>query len=142
MLSPRLPITPQTGQWILSGSCPRSRAVATACVSCPGFQSSMSVIVNPPCPALRIVLDSTEAWRLAAEAGPKRQRGQPGGSAVVALDRVRAPAQVTDDLPQPVAFCQQRLDELVLAAGGLGELTCRIRRPGVRRARGVRCHWR
>ncbi|HWG63300.1 MAG TPA: hypothetical protein VG253_16505 [Streptosporangiaceae bacterium] len=26
--------------------------------------------------ALRIVVDGTEAWRLAAEAGPKRQRGR------------------------------------------------------------------
>jgi hypothetical protein len=40
-------MTPQAGQWILSGSCPSSRAVATSCVSCPGFQSSMAVIVNP-----------------------------------------------------------------------------------------------
>src|SRR5258707_15514681 len=79
MLSPRLPMTPQAGQWILSGSCPRSGAVATACVSCPGFQSSMSVIVNPSCPALRIVVDGIEAWRLAVEAGPKRAgEGQRG----------------------------------------------------------------
>jgi hypothetical protein len=32
----------------------------------------MSVIVNPSCPALRIVVDGIEAWRLAVEAGPKR----------------------------------------------------------------------
>src|SRR6516164_5537601 len=50
MLSPRLPMTPHAGQWILSGSCPSSRAVATACVSCPGFHSSASRTVDPLCP--------------------------------------------------------------------------------------------
>src|SRR3984885_13838248 len=45
MLSPRLPMTPQAGSWILSGSCPSSRAVATACVSCPGFHSASLTVV-------------------------------------------------------------------------------------------------
>jgi hypothetical protein len=46
----------------------------------------MSVIVDLPCPALRIVVDGTEAWRLAAEAGPKRQRGRVVRDMTVSLD--------------------------------------------------------
>ena len=62
----------------------------------------------------------------------------PGSGAVVALDRVQAPAQVAGDLPQPAPLGPQRVDQLVLAAGGLGELPGRLRPPGVRRACGFR----
>jgi hypothetical protein len=49
----------------LSGSCPWSRAVATACVSCPGFHPSASLTADPLCPAFRIAVDGIRAWRLA-----------------------------------------------------------------------------
>src|SRR5215472_17590840 len=65
MLSPRLPMIPQVGQWILSGSWPCNRAVATACVSCPGFHcpvsfTTVSFTADPSHPASRIVVDGTE----------------------------------------------------------------------------------
>src|SRR5437764_9892324 len=66
MLSPRLPMTPQTGQWILSGSCPCSRAVATAWVSCPGFHVSAPLTADSSHPATITVTDGTDAWRLPA----------------------------------------------------------------------------
>ena len=66
-------MTPHAGQWILSGSCPCSRAVATAWVSCPGFHPAVSLTVDPSYPsypsypaypAFRIVLDRIEARTL------------------------------------------------------------------------------
>jgi hypothetical protein len=55
----------------------------------------------------------------------------PGRGAVVALDGVQAPAEVTGDLPQAAALGPQRADQFVLAAYGLGELPRRVWRPGV-----------
>jgi hypothetical protein len=54
-------MTPQTGQWILSGSCPCSRAVATAWVSCPGFHVSASLTADSSHPATITVTDGTDA---------------------------------------------------------------------------------
>src|SRR4249920_1318879 len=82
MLSPRLPITPQTGQWILSASCPCSRAVATAWVSCPGFHVSASLTADSSHPATITVTDGTEAPSLPArrrqpQAGRRGVKGPP-----------------------------------------------------------------
>src|SRR6185437_7917560 len=82
MLSPRLPMTPQTGQWILSGSCPCSRAVATAWVSCPGFHVSTSLTADSSHPATITVTDGTDAWSLPARRleAQARRRGVKGPS--------------------------------------------------------------
>src|SRR5437773_5583 len=74
MLSPRLPMTPQTGQWILSGSCPCSRAVATAWVSCPGFHVSAPLTADSSHPATITVTDGTDAWRLPARRRLQQER--------------------------------------------------------------------
>jgi hypothetical protein len=56
----------------------------------------MSVIVNLPCPVLRIVADGIEARWLAAEAGPKRQRGHVVRNMTVSLGaRPHNPAAAT-----------------------------------------------
>ena len=57
----------------------------------------------------------------------------PDGGPVVALDGVPAPTQAAGDLPQPAPLNPQAVDQFVLAAGGVGELPGRVRRPGVRR---------
>jgi hypothetical protein len=61
----------------------------------------------------------------------------PGGGAVVALDGVQSPAKVAGDLPQPAPFGAQRVDQLVLAPGALGEPPGRVRARGIRRGRGI-----
>ena len=51
---------------------------------------------------------------------------------------MQSPAQVTGDLPEPAPLSPQGMDQVVLAPCGLGELPCRVRRPGVRLPRRFR----
>src|SRR5215475_1177734 len=83
MLSPRLPMTPQTGQWILSGSWPCTRAVATAWVSCPGFHVSASLTADSSHSATITVTDGTDARKLPARQ-PQAHAERRGGEGATA----------------------------------------------------------